>query len=513
MTVPYPAWARQIVQHHIINDHLRGHPILKHSKINWENTGETKKTVTTFSERAKAMRLMWNLYAYGFVKLTRKHANPREAMCAWCQEHAETADHVTLCKNTEIQEMHAQIHKQVIAIIIENLPGTEITEWLESAMPAIISGGPKTFADTANARIQDLAEMLDKWEPLDMWKGVVPQQLMELLDGLGMRKRMRGKAAQEIVSTLEKAATDIWILTNAEKQKQKEIEPPIHSKEQKINRLCRIDKLHYTLQEFSDLHPAHQTNIIRARQRDYHNNPDEAVLIPGDKTREYKDGFSTERIVEKHCDDKYHLKGSNPLDGVRQRTNESALQLVVRADGLTNQERGMVDRILYPTTGKGKKYVRRVRRQSCTTYIDVITDEAATSTLKLAEALQTHSCEEQPMKEGRSRTAKLPEDISDRLQILTMPVSMVERMSGRIPVRRRQKLASRRLAKKGRGPNKGTKRKEPLAGGKNRDVDITGGSRPKDRTHGGSGLNLMIGGGGGDGRGHRRAVPRRGFPK
>ena len=117
------------------------------------------------------------------------------------------------------------------------------------------------------------------------------------------------------------------------------------------------------------------------------------------------------------------------------------------------------------------------------------------------------------MKEGRSRTAKLPEDISDRLQILTMPVSMVERMSGRIPVRRRQKLASRRLAKKGRGPNKGTKRKEPLAGGKNRDVDITGGSRPKDRTHGGSGLNLMIGGGGGDGRGHRRAVPRRGFPK
>ena len=143
----------------------------------------------------------------------------------------------------------------------------------------------------------------------------------------------------------------------------------------------------------------------------------------------------------------------------------------------------------------------------------MITDEAATSTLKLAEALQTHSCEEQPMKEGRSRTAKLPEDISDRLQILTMPVSMVERMSGRIPVRRRQKLASRRLAKKGRGPNKGTKRMAPLTGANNTDVGNTGGSIPKDRKHGGSGLHAMMGDGGGDGRGHRRVVPRRGFPK
>ena len=98
-----------------------------------------------------------------------------------------------------------------------------------------------------------------------------------------------------------------------------------------------------------------------------------------------------------------------------------------------------------------------------------------------------------------------PEDIAGRLQVLQMPASMEERMLARIPIRRRKQLAARRLARlEKKGTGKGTTRKEPLSGGKKKDADTTGGSRPKDRKHGGSGLNLMIGGGGGDGRGHRR---------
>ena len=143
----------------------------------------------------------------------------------------------------------------------------------------------------------------------------------------------------------------------------------------------------------------------------------------------------------------------------------------------------------------------------------MITDEARNATQTLAEALQTHSCDEPPMKGGRNRSKKLPGDISDRLQVLTMPVSMAERMRGRIPVRRRQKLASRRLARKERAP-KGTKRMEPLAGGKDTDAGNTGDSVPKDRKHGVSESHTMVGddGGGGE-RSHQRAVPGRGFPK
>ena len=355
--------------------------------------------------------------------------------------------------------------------------------------------------------------MLDNWEPLDMWKGVVPKALIELLESLGVKRRNRAKAAQDIVSTLERAATDIWILTNAEKQKKAKVEAPLRSQQTAIARLHAVDKLHYTLQEFADLHPMHQTNIVKARQRAYHGNPDEAVLIPGDKTREYSDGLTAERLVETHREDGYYLQGVGPLDGVLKRSGETALQIAVREDGLTNQERGMIDRTLYPKTGKGKRFVRRVRRHRGRTQCDLITDDEKTETQAMAHVLQAYHCNEPQMTGGRNRRAELPSDTADRLQVLQMPASMEERMLMRIPIRRRKRLAAKRLARVGKGPGKGTKRKEPLAGGKNRDVDITGGSRPKDRTHGGSGLNLMIGGGGGDGRGHRRAVPRRGFPK
>ena len=46
------------------------------------------------------------------------------------------------------------------------------------------------------------------------------------------------------------------------------------------------------------------------------------------------------------------------------------------------------------------------------------------------------------------------------------------------------------------------------------DVGNTGGSVPKDRKHGVSELHTVVGDdGGGEGRSHQRAVPRRGFPK
>ena len=181
----------------------------------------------------------------------------------------------------------------------------------------------------------------------------------------------------------------MWILTYAEKQKKGKIEAPQCSQQTAVTRLHTIDKLHYTLQEFADLHPAHQTNIIKARQRDYHGNSDEAVLIPGDQTREYSDGMTAERLVEKHCEDEYYLKGLGPLDGVLRRPDETVLQTVVREDGLTNQERGMVDRILYPKTGKGKRYVRKVRRHCGRTHCDMITDDAKTETQALAQVLHT----------------------------------------------------------------------------------------------------------------------------
>ena len=72
---------------------------------------------------ARAVLVLGPIGAVGDAVRAAGHANPREAMCAWCRNHAETLNHVTMCKNTEIQEMHVQMHKKIIKIIIENLPG------------------------------------------------------------------------------------------------------------------------------------------------------------------------------------------------------------------------------------------------------------------------------------------------------------------------------------------------------------------------------------------------------
>ena len=128
--------------------------------------------------------------------------------------------------------------------------------------------------------------------------------------------------------------------------------------------------------------------------------------------------------MENHCADQYYLRGAGPLDGVLRRSHEDALRTVVRSDGLTNQERGMVDRVLYPKTGKGKKYVRRIRRHRGRTCCDMISEEAQTETQPLAQLLQTYRCDEPQMAGGRHRNAALPDDIADRLHVLRMPASM-----------------------------------------------------------------------------------------
>ena len=45
VTVPYTAWARDLVQHHVIMDHLKTHPLM--GGVDWGNTLEIKKAITT----------------------------------------------------------------------------------------------------------------------------------------------------------------------------------------------------------------------------------------------------------------------------------------------------------------------------------------------------------------------------------------------------------------------------------------------------------------------------------
>ena len=120
------------------------------------------------------------------------------------------------------------------------------------------------------------------------------------------------------------------------------------------------------------------------------------------------------------------------MDGVQRRPHKLALRVAVQRDGLTRQERGMVDRELFPKRGKQKKYVRKVRRSKGITVCDIITEHAELETVRIANLLRktkkTVEC-----KNSRSRRSALPEDIAARLQVLQMSPAIRDRYAEAYP--------------------------------------------------------------------------------
>ena len=120
-----------------------------------------------------------------------------------------------------------------------------------------------------------------------MWMGVVPKKLTALLEDIGVSKKEVRGTASEIVQLLETSAMDIWHLTNAIKQKQSQLQYPTPTHAEKVHRLEKSGNLGYDLTRFKSLHIEHQRNIIAKRHKELHGCEDIAVLVPGQKIREY----------------------------------------------------------------------------------------------------------------------------------------------------------------------------------------------------------------------------------
>ena len=208
-----------------------------------------------------------------------------------------------------------------------------------------------------------------------MWKGAVPQKLVDLLASLGMRKREINTTAREITNLLENTAMDLWTLTNAIRERAPQITEPAITLQQKAERLEKAGMLGYSMQQFKNKHIEHRRNVVAKRHRDFHGCEDLAVIAPGQSLREYAEMHgSMKQIVkkvEKVCEHDYQLTGSSActsaLGGIRKISPTDALQREIGTDGLTRQERGMIDRELLPErrhAGARKKYVRAVRQRS-----------------------------------------------------------------------------------------------------------------------------------------------------
>ena len=68
----------------------------------------------------------------------------------------------------------------------------------------------------------------------------MPQRLVHLLLDLGMRKREIHRTAREITTALENTAMDLWILTNAIRERAPLITEPEISLQEKTERLIHL---------------------------------------------------------------------------------------------------------------------------------------------------------------------------------------------------------------------------------------------------------------------------------
>ena len=155
--------------------------------------------------------------------------------------------------------------------------------------------------------------------------------------------------------------------------------------------------------------------------------------------------------VENVCEHDYQLTGpsacTSALDGIRKISPTAALQREIGADGLTRQERGMIDRELFPKRRHArarKKYVRQVRLRSNTVFCDMIADDGHTLTLPVAKTLQHYDVGEQ-LPRGRPRTHRLPANIADTLTELKLTTEIRQSILGAIPPSRRASLERRAI--------------------------------------------------------------------
>jgi hypothetical protein len=355
--VNFAPWARKMVRHHLSHQYLSTHPLM--DDVDWKATTDYRKVSSTYYDRLKLMKLMWHLYAFGHIKLFRQHCSAKDALCTWCGLHAETMNHVLLeCRNPKLQEHRQKLFLQLTGLISDQVDKESTKLWLKDAIPHIWGKSDTEIAATLNVRLTVLQDKIKAWDPADLWKGVIPKRLISLLDALKIPKKELQLLARDITRATEHAAVDLWIATNEKKESLPDTSV-LPSRREKAEALLLRPGFGYTLKEFLRLPPSHQDNILRKRTKGIlgPDHQDDLFLPVGTELRLYDSPHLPPKtvtittIVSGHAQPYITAQGGI-LGGLKRFTSEEALLQAVAKDNLTNYEKGMVSRALFPNKVK-----------------------------------------------------------------------------------------------------------------------------------------------------------------
>lgn len=276
-------WARDAAALKLSKQYFSSHHeiALKGVRVDWNCMKSVTKHNKHMWQKIKTMRMMWSLYAYQNIKLSRGHCNPSDTKCKFCGKHTETQEHVlTECQHEELQTIREQLFKQIGETFSEHIKDERLSEWIEKNIQHIWNG------DIEVDKITDL-KAKDTVADIDVthfkqcaWAGVISStqvtMVKRFLAGPGAdadQLRKQSKKANRIMGLINghfsQAVHDVWEL------RKEKLQVPAQCKNKKQTIMEIATSLAATgmlpgpggsgqmsITEFAELHSARQRNKI-----------------------------------------------------------------------------------------------------------------------------------------------------------------------------------------------------------------------------------------------------------
>ena len=212
ITIPFSKWARNFVSMKRIQRYFQSHhpAALDGVQIDWGSMHQSTKRLKHVWQRVRMAKLIWNMYAFQFVKMTRGHVKPSEIACTYCGKHTETQQHVFKdCTADEILNVKKHLFGRICDYLSEHVE-KEASIWLKQNVSNIWNNEKVKFPEThLGNELKDLdIETITKCA----WTGVTPVALVDMIK-IVLTKKHKGKAARiagHIHSFTSDALMEIW---------------------------------------------------------------------------------------------------------------------------------------------------------------------------------------------------------------------------------------------------------------------------------------------------------------
>ena len=186
VVVPFGKWAKEHVTLGYIKTYFVTHHevALRGIDIDWSRMRSVSKQRKHLWQRSRAMRIIWELFAFNHTKMMRGHCKPSEVDCAFCGNAVETQKHVLAsCQDPDILEIKQELFNDIVLLVADEVPKT-LSVWLRENVEHIWGGdlGKITYATMTEVEYTEGVNLHEIHTCA--WNGIIPKELVKLVQKL-----------------------------------------------------------------------------------------------------------------------------------------------------------------------------------------------------------------------------------------------------------------------------------------------------------------------------------------